>query len=71
MVEIKSVQMQMCEATARANAAAAKCEKLSELLEYRLHQVDNEEVASLYRLDAQDDAIIELAEIVAEVSADG
>lgn len=58
-------------ATSRAEAAAAKCEKLAELLEYRLEQIDGENIHSLYRLDTQDDAIIELAEIVAEVTDNG
>jgi len=50
-------------AAARAEAAAARCEKLSELLELKLAQ-DEEAVDALERIDAQDSAICELAEII-------
>ena len=53
-------------AAARAEAAAEKCEKLAALLELRLAEND-EGADALDRIDAQEEAIMELAEIVAEV----
>ena len=53
----------MSKATARAEAAADRCEKLADLLELKVAENDEEEDA-LERLDAQDAAICELAEII-------
>jgi hypothetical protein len=53
----------MAKATARAEAAADRCEKLAALLELKVAESDEEEDA-LERLDAQDAAICELAEII-------
>ena len=53
----------MAKATARAEAAADRCEKLAVLLELKVAESDEEEDA-LERLDAQDAAICELAEII-------
>ena len=53
----------MTKATARAEAAADRCEKLAALLELKVAESDEEEDA-LERLDAQDAAICELAEII-------
>ena len=53
----------LAKAAARAEAAAAKCEKLAELLELRLAEADGEP-DTLDRIDAQEEAIMELAEIV-------
>lgn len=53
----------MAKATARAEAAADRCEKLAALLELKVAENDEEEDA-LERLDAQDAAICELAEII-------
>ena len=50
-------------AEARATAAAIRCEKLAELLELKLAETEEGEDA-LERLDAQDAAICELAEII-------
>ena len=57
------LEKRMIEATARAEAAASKCEKLAELLELKLAETETE-TDSLERLDAQDDAILELAELI-------
>lgn len=48
---------------ARAEAAAERCEKLADLLELKLAETEEGQDA-LERLDAQDAAICELAEIV-------
>ena len=53
----------LSQAEARANAAAARCEKLADLLELKLAEQEGETDA-LERLDAQDAAICELAEII-------
>ena len=53
----------MAKATARAETAADRCEKLAALLELKVAENDEEEDA-LERLDAQDAAICELAEII-------
>ena len=50
-------------AEARATAAAIRCEKLADLLELKLAETDEGQDA-LERLDAQDAAICELAEII-------
>ena len=50
-------------ATARAEAAAARCEKLAELLELKLAEGEDGQDA-LERIDAQEEAIMELAEII-------
>ena len=50
-------------AEARATAAAIRCEKLADLLELKLAETEEGQDA-LERLDAQDAAIMELAEIV-------
>ena len=44
-------------------AAAARCEKLADLLELKIAESE-EETDALERLDAQDAAICELAEII-------
>lgn len=53
------------QAEARANAAAARCEKLADLLELKLAESEAD-VDALERIDAQDAAICELAEIIGE-----
>ena len=58
-----TLEERLMKAAARAEAAAARCEKLSELLELKLAQ-DEEAVDALERIDAQDSAICELAEII-------
>lgn len=50
-------------AEARATAAAIRCEKLADLLELKLAE-NEEDQDALERLDAQDAAICELAEII-------
>jgi len=50
-------------ATQRAEAAAERCEKLAALLELRLAEGE-EDQDSLERIDAQEEAIMELAEII-------
>ena len=50
-------------AAARAEAAAARCEKLADLLELKVAETDGEGDA-LERLDAVDAAICDLAEII-------
>ena len=63
MIEL---EQRMVAATARAEAAAIKCEKLAALLELKV--AENElETDALERMDAQDAAICELAEIISEV----
>ena len=59
----ETLTMKAQRAAARAEAAAARCEKLAELLELRLAETDEGQDA-LERLDAQDAAICELAEII-------
>lgn len=58
-----SMEKRLFEATARAEAAAERCEKLAELLELKVSQAEGETDA-LDRIDAQEEAIMELAEIV-------
>ena len=58
-----TLEERLMKAAARAEAAAARCEKLSGLLELKLAQ-DEEAVDALERIDAQDSAICELAEII-------
>ena len=60
---MRSLEERMAKATARAEAAADRCEKLADLLELKVAENDDEEDA-LERLDAQDAAICELAEII-------
>ena len=60
---MRSLEERMAKATARAEAAADRCEKLAALLELKVAESDEEEDA-LERLDAQDAAICELAEII-------
>ena len=50
-------------AEARATVAAIRCEKLADLLELKLAE-NEEDQDALERLDAQDAAICELAEII-------
>ena len=58
-----TLEERLMKAAARAEAAAARCEKLSDLLELKLAEGE-ENVDALERLDAQDAAICELAEII-------
>ena len=58
-----SLEERMAKAAARAEAAAARCEKLADLLELKIAE-NEEETDALERLDAQDAAICELAEII-------
>lgn len=60
---VENFQKRLARATARAEAAAARCEKLAELLELRLAEEEGEQ-DSLERIDAQEEAITELAEII-------
>ena len=53
----------LAEVEARCKAAAIRCEKLADLLELKLAETDEGQDA-LERLDAQDAAICELAEII-------
>ena len=55
--------LRLTRASARAEAAADRCEKLATLLELKLAETEEAEDA-LERLDAQDAAICELAEII-------
>ena len=55
--------LRLAKAAARAEASAERCEKLATLLELKLAENDEAEDA-LERLDAQDAAICELAEII-------
>ena len=64
MEDIKvSAEIRLARAAARAEAAAERCEKLAELLELKLAETEGDQ-DSLERLDAQDAAICELAEII-------
>ena len=58
-----NLEERMAKATARAEAAAERCEKLAALLELKVAETEEEQDA-LERLDAQDAAICELAEIL-------
>lgn len=58
-----SLEERLAKAAARAEAAAERCEKLAALLELKVAEADGEEDA-LERLDAQEAAICELAEII-------
>lgn len=60
---MRSLEERLAKATARAEAAAERCEKLADLLELKLAE-NEEEQDALERLDAQDAAICELAEII-------
>lgn len=55
-------KLRLQRAAARAEAAAERCEKLAELLELKISEDGN--AATLERVDAQDGAICELAEII-------
>ena len=59
----RSLEERLAKAAARAEAAADRCEKLADLLELKVAENDEEQDA-LERLDAQDAAICELAEII-------
>ena len=59
-----SLEERLAKAAARAEAAAERCEKLAELLELKVAEAEGDQDA-LERLDAQDAAICELAEIIA------
>ena len=63
MSKVISLQERLVSAAARAEAAAARCEKLADLLELKVAEADGEPDA-LERIDAQEEAIMELAEIV-------
>ncbi len=58
-----SLEERVMKAAARAEAAADRCEKLAALLELRVAESDDGEDA-LERIDAQEEAIMELAEII-------
>ena len=58
-----SLEERLEKAAARAEAAAERCEKLAELLELKVAEAEGDQDA-LERLDAQDAAICELAEII-------
>lgn len=58
-----SQEERLMKATARAEAAAVRCEKLAELLELKVAEAEDGQDA-LERIDAQEEAIMELAEIV-------
>lgn len=58
-----NLEERLARAAARAEAAADRCEKLAALLELKVAEADGEEDA-LERLDAQEAAICELAEII-------
>ncbi len=60
---MRSLEERLAKAAARAEAAADRCEKLAGLLELKVAENDEEQDA-LERLDAQDAAICELAEII-------
>ena len=60
---MRSLEERLAKAAARAEAAADRCEKLADLLELKVTENDEEQDA-LERLDAQDAAICELAEII-------
>ena len=63
MNKIVTLQERLVSATARAEAAATRCEKLADLLELRIAEGEGGQDA-LERIDAQEEAIMELAEIV-------
>ncbi len=63
MARLVTLQERLVSAAARAEAAAARCEKLAELLELRIAAEDGDTDA-LERIDAQEEAIMELAEII-------
>ena len=58
-----ALETRLTKAAARAEAAANRCEKLANLLELRLAETE-EDTDALERIDAQEAAIMELAEIV-------
>lgn len=58
-----NLEERLARAAARAEAAAERCEKLAALLELKVAEEDGQDDA-LERLDAQDAAICELAEII-------
>ena len=58
-----NLEERLARAAARAEAAADRCEKLAALLELKVAEADGED-DTLERLDAQDAAICELAEII-------
>ncbi len=58
-----NLEERLARAAARAEAAADRCEKLAALLELRVAESDDGEDA-LERIDAQEEAIMELAEII-------
>ena len=60
---MRSLEERLAKAAARAEAAADRCEKLADLLELKVAENDEEQDA-LERMDAQDAAICELAEII-------
>ena len=60
-----TLEERLTKATARAEAASARCEKLADLLELKLAETE-EGIDALERIDAQDAAICELAEIIGE-----
>jgi uncharacterized protein GlcG (DUF336 family) len=57
------LEIRLARAAARAEAAADRCEKLADLLEMKIAEAEGEPDA-LERIDAQEEAIMELAEIV-------
>ena len=59
----QDLEQRVARVTARAEAAAERCEKLAALLELKIAQ-DEGEADTLERIDAQEEAIMELAEIV-------
>ena len=60
---LRTMEERLARATARAEAAAERCEKLADLLELKVAETEEDQDA-LERLDAQDAAICELAEII-------
>lgn len=58
-----TLEERLAKAAARAEMAADRCEKLADLLELKLSEGE-EEQDSLERIDAQEEAIMELAEII-------
>ncbi len=60
---LRSMEERLAKATARAEAAADRCEKLAALLELKVAEGE-EETDALERIDAQEEAIMELAEII-------
>lgn len=63
MAIMRNLEERMAKAAARAEAAAERCEKLAALLELRIAESEGEQ-DTLERVDAQDAAICELAEII-------